>query len=176
MNLHVINTNPRPAASHRRDGTQERQSGGGVLTLEPTAICRARGRTIGAGARPINPGVSRTFAIRCASRAVAMRRRFDRIREVRNCSIYQVILDRRWVLESALSLPGRVHPGRHADAGVTAAASCTRKLSNQHEFPMSRRDPPGAARRRRTQVSAGDAWYVDCSSRPRGPAEGEEIK
>ena len=80
-----------------------------------------------------------------------MRSTFDRLREVRNRSISQVILDECRVLEKALPRPGLVDP-------------VARSRHTRFE------------RRRRTQKSVHGAWYVDCTSRPRGPAEGEEIQ
>ena len=93
-----------------------------------------------------------------------MRSTFDRLREVRNRSIYQVILDRYPIQEEA------------PEAALAASHERTRKLTNQHDIRTTRSVRARVERRRRTQKAAHGAWYVDCTSRPRGSAEGEEIQ
>jgi len=101
---------------------------------------------------------------------------FDRLREVRNRPIYQVILNRCWVLEKAPPRAGLVDPERPVDAEPAALAERVRKLSNDLDIPTARSTRMRLARRRRTQEFAHGAWYVDCTFWLRGPAEGEEIQ
>ena len=176
MSVQANATNPRRGSDHRRMGGRECTGGAGVLTQEPSAICRAPDRPVGTHRRPINPVVSRTFAGRCAVEGVALRRPFDTLRHACNLSNYQVILDRRRVLESAWPLPGRTELRQGADARVIAAGSCACKSVTIHAFPTSRFGHEAVAWRRQAQESTNRAWYVDCISRPRGPTEGEEIQ
>ena len=178
-----------PAMNARAPGPEPRFSGrpsnrhtpqcvrsGGVLTPKPSAIRRACGRAIGARRGRVTPLVTMTFAAGCAPGAVAMKTAFDRLREVRNRSISQMILDWCWVLEKARRKPGLGDRKRPVDAQPAAAAERARKLSNQHDIRTSRCARARAARRRRTRTSARVAWYVDCSSRLRGSVEGEGIQ
>jgi len=166
-------TNLLEAAHHRRLGSSESPKGGGVLTPEPSGNCRAGARSGEIQREPLSAGVSRAFAGVCAPGSVAMRSRFDRLREVANRSIYNVILDRHRVLESLQSLPGGIHPDRYSGAGRPEAAASERKFPKDQDFSIPRDARSSALRRQWAQESASCAWYVDCTSRPRGSAEGE---
>jgi hypothetical protein len=87
-----------------------------------------------------------------------------------------VILNRCWVLEKAPRRPGLVDPERPVDAGLAALTERVRKLSNDLDIRTARSTRMRVARRQRTQEFAHGAWYVDCTSRLRGSAEGEEIQ
>lgn len=169
-------SNPSRAARHRSISAPDLRSSGEVLTVGPSAIRRAGWRGIGTERRAINAFVSWAFAVRCALGAVAMKSRFDRIREHSNWSIYQVILDRSRVLESSLHVPGRVVQRRRSAETCSARASSAYKPSKAEEFPALERDPSEIAAAPRAGNSAAAAWYVDCTSRLRRSAEGEEVQ
>ena len=149
---------------------------GEVLTPKLSAIRRTDEGVIHARRRRASPLDPMTFAFRCAAGAVAMRSTFDRLREVRNRPIYQVILNRCWVLEKAPPSVGLVVPEQPVVAGPAALTERLRKLSNDLDIRTARSTDMRLARRQRTQEFAHDAWYVDCTSRLRGSAEGEEIQ
>lgn len=173
MRARTAATNLARAGHHRMRGGRIRPGGGGVLTLEPSAICRESRTRSGAPSFAVSAGDSRAFANPCAAGGVAMKSHFDRIREVANRAIYHVISDRRRVMGRALPPLGGVHPDRRSDARFVAAATRVRKLSKDRGFPMLQRASASAARIEWTRERVERAWYVDCTSRPPGSAEGE---
>ncbi len=173
MSARIYALNLSKRAGHRKIGGTKGPRGGEVLTPEPSGNRRVGAARSWAPSEPLNAGHSRAFEAPCAPDDVAMKMRFDRIGQVANRAIYLVISDYCRVLESSEPPVRGFVPDQVRFAVPAWAASSTGNLPKEQGFSISLRGRSGTARRQRAQESAARAWYVDCTSRPRGSAEGE---